>query len=296
MKVQCPAKVNLFLEITGRRPDGYHRLATLFAKINLYDVLDLTVTNSGKLELEIAQEEDAAPLSAGDDNLVMRAARAFAKEFGVGVGVKLVLTKRIPMGAGLGGGSSDAAGTLLGMARLLEIKLGAKERLKLHKIAAKLGADVPFFLKETPFCLGQGIGDRLTPVKIGKSLPYMILIYPKVHVPTVDAYKALSKPPRSAVLTRLSQLDKLLRSLKKGRPIEEWQGLLFNRLEEARLPQLAAVEQARRILESAGAKGVRMSGSGSSVFGFVPSHKEGEACLKRLQGYPWQVFLTSCQG
>lgn len=297
MKVQCPAKVNLFLEITGKRKDGYHTLSTLFAKINLYDVLSLEIDRSAKepgLEIESESTEDL--LSAGDDNLVMRAARAFYRTFRVGVGVKMRLTKRIPMGAGLGGGSSDAAGTLLGLAQLFELKLDAAKKMKLHAIAAGLGADVPFFLRPEPFCLGTGVGDKLKPLSFPKSLPFMILAYPGIHISTAEAYKNLPKPARSDVLTRLSQLDKLVRSLKKGRPVDEWAGLLFNRLENARLEPLGQVQQARRILESAGARGVRMSGSGSSVFGFVPSHAEGERCLKRLQAYPWRVFLTSCQG
>jgi 4-diphosphocytidyl-2-C-methyl-D-erythritol kinase len=297
MKVQCPAKVNLFLEITGKRKDGYHTLSTLFAKINLYDVLDFQFARSEtQPSLTIEAEGATSPLSAGEDNLVMRAARAFYKTFRVKVGCRMTLTKRIPMGAGLGGGSSDAAGTLLGLAQLFEIKLDAAKKKKLHAIAAGLGADVPFFLRPEPFCLGTGIGDKLKPLSFHKSLPFMILVYPAVHISTAESYKTLPKPSRSDVLTRLSQLDKLVRSLKKGRPVDEWAGLLFNRLEQAAVPSLEQVEQARRILSSAGASGVRMSGSGSSVFGFVSSHAEGEKCLKRLQAYPWRVYLTSCQG
>lgn len=297
MKIQCPAKVNLFLEITGKRPDGYHRLATLFAKINLYDVLDFTA-DPGKqgIELEIEAAPGMPHLDAGPDNLVVRAADAFCKAFGVGQAVKIVLTKRIPMGAGLGGGSSDAAGTLLGLAKLFDIKLDQKMKAKLHKIASTLGADVPFFLRNDTFCIGTGIGDRLKPVKIAKSLPYMLLIHPAVHISTAQSYKALPKPLRSDVLTRLSQLDKLVRLLKSGRPVGEWEGLLFNRLEQSALPALVQVEQARRILAQAGARGVRMSGSGSSVFGFVASHQEGEKLLKRLKAYPWSVYLTCCNG
>ena len=105
-------------------------------------------------------------------------------------------------------------------------------------------------------------------------------------------------PPRRRpeILTRLSQLDRLIRSLKRGRSVEEWGGLLFNRLERAELPVMTEVAQARRILEASGAKGVRMSGSGSSVFGFVSSHVEGERVIRRLQAYPWKVYLTSCHG
>jgi 4-diphosphocytidyl-2C-methyl-D-erythritol kinase len=98
------------------------------------------------------------------------------------------------------------------------------------------------------------------------------------------------------VLTRLSQLDRLIRSLQRGRPVEEWEGLLFNRLESAELPVLEQVEAARRVLLRLGVRGARMSGSGSSVFGFVASHSEGQAALERLRGYSWKGFLTSCAG
>ncbi len=296
MKVQCPAKVNLFLEVTGRRKDGYHTLCTLFAKINIYDVLDFSTVNGGRPLLEIVDELKTTPLSAGPDNLVMRAAEAFYKAFRIGVGVKIVLTKRIPMGAGLGGGSSDAAGTLLGLARLFSIELNAARRKTLHDIGVKLGADVPFFLKEANFCRATGIGDRLKPVKFAKSLPFMVLAWPGFPSPTGPVFSALPPRRRPDVLTRLSQLDKLQRSLKRGRPVEEWGGLLFNRMEQAEMPVMAQISQARRILEAAGAKGVRMSGSGSSVFGFVSSHAEGERVVRRLQAYPWKVYLTSCHG
>ena len=296
MKFQCPAKVNLFLEVTGRRKNNYHTIATLFAKINIYDVLDMEVVNGNRPTLEIIDELGTGGLSAGPDNLVLRAAEAFYKSFRVGVGVKIVLTKRIPMGAGLGGGSSDAAGTLLGLAKLLQIELNAAKRKKIHNIAIKLGADVPFFLKDANFCRATGIGDRLRPVKIAKSLPFMVVAWPGFGSPTGPVYGALPPRRRPEILTRLSQLDKLTRSLKKGRPVEEWGGLLFNRLEQAELPVMTEVAQARRILEAAGAKGTRMSGSGSSVFGFVSSHVEGERVVRRLQAYPWKVYLTSCHG
>lgn len=296
MKMQCPAKVNLFLEVTGRRKDGYHTLSTLFAKINIYDVLDFEFINGGRPTLEIVDELGTTPLSAGPDNLVMKAADAFYKAFRIGVGAKITLTKRIPMGAGLGGGSSDAAGTLLGLARLFQIEMNAARRKKLHELGVKLGADVPFFLKDANFCLATGIGDRLKPVTFAKSLPFMVLAWPGFGSPTGPVYSALPARRRPDVLARLAQLRKLILGLKKGRPVEEWGGLLFNRLEQAEMPVMEDVAQARRILESAGAKGVRMSGSGSSVFGFVSSHVEGERVLRRLQAYPWKVFLTSCHG
>ncbi|MBI5631533.1 MAG: 4-(cytidine 5'-diphospho)-2-C-methyl-D-erythritol kinase [Elusimicrobia bacterium] len=298
MKVQCPAKINLFLEVTGKRSDGYHRLATLFAKINLYDVLDLSIGPRPGIELTVEGDRNVTggAVSAGPENLVWRAAQAFLRAFRVGRGVKIHLVKRIPVGAGLGGGSSDAAGTLLGLAKLFEIKLDARKKARLRALGARLGADVPFFLHPAPFCLGTGIGDRLKPIRVAGPLPYMVLVYPEVGISTAESYKALPKPSRCDVLTRLSHLDKLIGSLKRERPLQDWESLLFNRLEQAAVPALSHVERARRILSRLGARGVRMSGSGSSVFGFVSSHEEGARLLKRLQGYPWKVFLTCCNG
>ncbi len=293
LRVQCPAKVNLFLEVTGKRPDGYHRLATLFAKINLYDVLELESAPGRGLKFTV-EPEGAAP--EGPENLVCRAARSFSAAFNEDLGVNIRLTKRIPVGAGLGGGSSDAAGALLGLTKLYELPLSAARNKTLRRIARGLGADVPFFMQPSPFCIGEGIGDRLRPVRLRQSLPYMILAYPGFGIATAEAYRSLARPPRPVVLTRLSQLDKLTRSLGEGRPLSAWEGLLFNRLEEAAVPALSRVAQVRDILGRVGLRGVRMTGSGSSVFGFVPSFVEGERILKLLRRYPWQVFLTSCNG
>ena len=296
MKIQCPAKINIFLEIVSKRRDGYHNIASLMAKIHLYDVLDLDWAPGGELTFLIEPQEGAPEVPAGPDNLVFRAAKLLCEAAGVKRGVRLVLSKRIPVGAGLGGGSSDAAGALLGLAKLFELPKSAKTRKTLFDIGRSLGADVPFFLQPAAFALARGIGDRLKPLKVGHTLPYMILVYPGVAIATAESYKALPKASRSDVLTRLSQLDKLARGLEKGRPIERLSGLFFNRMEQAELSSLRTVEQARAILERAGLSGVRMSGSGSSVFGFAASHEDGRRALKRLSGYPWKIFLTSLGG
>ena len=296
MKIQCPAKINLFLEITGVRRDGYHRLATLFAKINLYDVLDFSYAPDGTIELDGETAPGIGSITFGKDNLIYRAARAFYRLFNVGQGVHIHLAKRIPIGAGLGGGSSDAAGTLLGLQKYFKIKPTILQKKKLKRLAASLGADVPFFLHPAVFCLGTGIGDRLKAVHIKKSLPYMVLVYPRVPISTAAAYKNVPHGSASDVLTRVSHLDRLTANLRRGRPIKEWENLLFNRLESADLPDLSRVAEVRDVLSRMGARGVRMSGSGSSVFGFVSSHEEGEKLAARLSRYPWSVFLSCCNG
>src|SRR5208282_357588 len=158
------------------------------------------------------------------------------------------------------------------------------------------GADVPFFLQDAPFCLGQGIGDKLKPISISRALPWMVLVYPRQAIATTKVYQSLPLLRRSDVLTRLTQLDTLQKKLSSGRPISEWADLVFNRLEEVVLPSHPEVLQAKRLLAQLGAQGVLMSGSGSSVFGFAASHAEGERIRSKLQAYPWQVVVTCCLG
>jgi 4-diphosphocytidyl-2-C-methyl-D-erythritol kinase len=293
IRVQCPAKINLFLEITGRRKDGYHNLASLMGKINLYDVLEFAVGEDGQASLEIERKEGGVPLSAGPDNLVLRAIEAFREAFGVARGVRAKLIKRIPVGAGLGGGSSDAGGTLAGLVKLFRMKLDAAGRKTLAAVAKSLGADVPFFLHPSPWCLARGIGEKLKPVAFKDHLPYLIVVYPGFPVSTSEAYKNLALPRRADVLTRLGQLDRLINRLKRGEPLDAWKDLLFNRLEESSLPALDKVSWMRSLLGRLGLRGVRMSGSGSTAFGFVHSRAAGEICLKKIKAYSWEAHVTS---
>ena len=155
----CPAKVNLFLEVVGKRPDGYHELATLFAKINLGDTLTLQAQPAPQTDISLALTGPVAPrLRADQSNLACRAARAFLEHFGLTARIDMTLEKHTPTGAGLGGGSSDAAGVLLALCEIFK-----KDKTELLPAAAKLGADVPLFMYEDTFLKGEGIGEKLTP-------------------------------------------------------------------------------------------------------------------------------------
>lgn len=173
----CPAKLNLFLHITGRRADGYHTLQTLFQIIDLCDTLSLSPTADGAITLQCS---DAA--LAGPDNLVLRAANALRAATGGSQGVSMRLDKRIPMGAGLGGGSSDAASTLLGLNRLWRCNLDIDT---LAQIGLGLGADVPLFVRGSS-AWAEGIGEILTPVNL-PSQTYLV-ICPDCHVSTQDIF------------------------------------------------------------------------------------------------------------
>lgn len=293
IQIQCPAKVSLFLDVTGRRRDGGWILAALSAKIALYDVLEFEPHPS--FELEVVSET-GQEVPSGRDNLVLQAAESFRMAFRTEAGARIRLVKRIPLAAGLGGGASDAAGTLLGLARLYRMERRSGLTAALRRLAVKLGPDVPLFLHRAPFCEGRGMGQRLRPVHVPRTLPDMLLVVPNSPVSGKGIPGDFSPPARKSVLTSLSQLGTLKKKLEKGRPISEWEGLLFNRLEAAVLSGHPEVMQAERILRKLGVRGVLMSGSGSSVFGFVSSEAEGEAALKRLQVYPWKAYHTCLLG
>ena len=178
--MRCPAKVNLYLRVVGRRPDGYHEVVTVMQPLTLADTLTVTLAGAG-----ISLRCDRPDLPQGEENLVWRAARQFQEETGLTSGVRLRLSKRIPVAAGLGGGSSDAAGTLLALNELAGKPLPPGD---LHRLASRLGADVPFFLAREP-AVGRGTGTQLSPVTL---LPYWyLLVNPGVPLSTRWVYENL---------------------------------------------------------------------------------------------------------
>ena len=177
--VFAPAKINRFLHITGQRSDGYHNLQTVFELIDLADEIQLQPRNDGNIHLV----KGAAGIQVSDD-LVYKAAKLLQQKSGTSLGCNISLHKVIPMGAGLGGGSSDAASVLWGLNELWNTKLS---RTSLMELGLQLGADVPFFLLGTN-AFAEGIGEILTPISLSAST--YLLIYPGVHVPTLDIFKS----------------------------------------------------------------------------------------------------------
>lgn len=268
----CPAKVNLFLKVVGRRPDGYHNLITVMQPLALADELTLTLT-PGDIILRCNNQE----LPQDARNLAFRAARRFQRALRRDFGVRIQLKKRIPLAAGLGGGSSDAAGVLLGLNALLDFPLPFAA---LHRLAGELGADVPFFLLSGP-ALGQGIGTLVTPL----CLPayWYVLLNPGFQVSTRWVYANLPQPvtapTEEADWAGLSQ-----------RPVETW---LHNDLEYVTLkayPQLTVLKQA---LNAQGAQATLMSGSGPTVFGIFSSHQDAQRAAEHLEkSFPGWLTVT----
>lgn len=267
MTVRSFAKINLGLEIVGRRADGYHDLRTLFQTITLADEIDFEAAPDGA----IALAGDDRSIAWDRTNLVDRAARRLREESGTAKGAKIAVRKSIPAGRGLGGGSSNAATTLLALDDLWGLGLGPSG---LGGLARGLGADVPFFLKGG-LCLGEGIGDRLTPLEDLAPLP-CLLIFPPFPIPTPSIYAGVD-----ASLTSPGKDSKIERFLESGDF-----GLLENDLERVIFRAHPELERWTSFFRERGALVSQVSGSGSAVYGLFPDAASAEAARRRLPGTP----------
>ncbi len=273
MQILSPAKINLFLHISGKRPDGYHELLTLMCCVTLYDILSI---NTGYKNISVSCTDPEIPTD--EKNHAYRAADLFFKKLDKKEGVRINIDKKIPTGAGLGGGSSNAAAVLSGLNNFFGSPFPLSE---IMKMGLEIGADVPFFLFKKP-ALATGIGDKLEeyPFKI----PYKILIiYPGFGVSTKDIYNNLN--------LRLTNCKKKL----KNNPFEREFNpeLLCNDLESVTAPRHPAINEVKKALLKMGAKGALMSGSGSSVFGLFPDYDSAIIANKALSmNSKWQVFLA----
>ena len=271
LRLQAPAKINLYLNVGEKRPDGYHEIDSLFQMIDLYDELQF---HERKERIELVLIGPRADRLVGE-NLVLKAARLLQEASGTRLGAAIRLEKRIPVGSGLGGGSSDAAATLAGLNRLWGIGWPREELLPL---AAQLGSDVPFFLGPPTARVG-GRGERVEKVSLGQLLK-IVLVFPGVSIATAWAYAALderlglTKDPRKFSIKRFSNggqevLSDLLRQT--------------NDFELVVLPAYPEVARAKDSLQRNGAVLTRMSGSGSTVFGLFREGAAGEKAAIALR-------------
>jgi 4-diphosphocytidyl-2-C-methyl-D-erythritol kinase len=249
----APAKLNLFLHVTGRRADGYHDLQTLFQLIDLADDLHIEVRADGKIE-RLAGAEGVPP----EADLVVRAARALQEASGAALGATLSVTKRIPMGGGLGGGSSDAATVLVALNRMWDCGLSEDD---LAAIGVKLGADVPVFVRGRS-AWAEGRGERLTPVELPERC--FVLVHPRVHVPTAAVFQAPELTRNSPPITM-------------GGFLESGGRNDFEPVVRARYPEVA------RALDWLGQFApARLTGTGSCIFAPCASRNEAQDIVERV--------------
>ncbi len=263
--IPAPAKLNIYLKVIGRRADGYHELVSIMAPVGLFDYIKLEVIRRQRITLS------CQGLSVPDDagNLVYRAAQNFLSRARINRGLSIKLTKNIPVAAGLGGGSSDAACTLRALNEMCSRPLSFHD---LTELAVQLGADVPFFLYNGP-CIARGIGDILEPIRKWPKFWYVI-VKPPIGVSTAWVYGSLKLK-----LTEGEDYS-ILNRFEKEPP--DFTGMLKNDLETvtaSRFPVIGAIKQ---YLIDAGAEGALMSGSGPSVFGVFNSENAALSAKEQL--------------
>jgi len=252
------AKINLGLEVLDRRPDGFHEVRTVLQTIALCDTLEV---HPAPGDVTLSCSDPALP--AGEGNLVVRAARLLQAEFGCSAGARLVLTKRIPSQAGLGGGSSDAAVALLALAHLWKLPA---DRAKLLDLAGRLGSDVPFFLTGGT-ALGVARGDEIYPLPDAPSVD-LVVAWGTRGMPTAEAYGIIDE--RLTAPRGVHTIERIVRGVVSRRLSEK---SLFNRFEEVAALSGAAreAESIREALRAAGATRVLLAGSGAAWVGFFPT-------------------------
>ena len=277
LKFKTPAKVNLGLHVHGKREDGFHELETIFQMVSLFDDVELELLSSG-----IKLECDMPGIPTDDTNLVCKAALLLRKSYQVeGKGVSIRLKKKIPFGAGLGGGSGNAAGVLMGLNRLWDLNI---DREKLFTLAAELGSDVPFFLT-SPCALGKGRGERLKVLESCSKFQ-VLLVFPGFPIATSWVYQNL----RLKLTKRPNNISILRKNLSLSN-ITSLGSQLYNDLESVVIQKFPEVKVVKNELWAWGALGVLLSGSGSTVFGIFDDPEKAQVACASLNG-DWERVVT----
>lgn len=272
-KALSPAKVNLLLKVVSRRPDGYHNLVSIVDIVSIYDVIHIK-----EIERDIVIVRDSTgTLPDGNGNTIYRAAMLLKETFGVNRGVEIFVEKNIPLGAGLGGGSSNAATTMKELVRLWDLAVSMPE---LTQLGRRIGADVPLFLYGKP-CVMKGVGERITPVKL--PILHYLVVYPNVILSTRDVYNDLR-----IVLTKSENEVTLSGQFSTALDIAN---VLENDLEEVAFVRCPAIKTIKERLRGVGAVGALMSGSGSAVFGIFEEQREAAQASARIGGLG-KIFIA----
>lgn len=283
--VDAPAKLNLFLEVCGKRPDGYHDLETLMVSIGLCDTLRFTPQTSPEILFRVhcVHDADARDIPADNSNLILRAARLLAAETGCRAGARIDLIKRIPPASGMGGGSSDAAATLVGLNRLWKTGLGCDE---LDRLAAQLGSDLNFFIRSPRMAVCRGRGEVVTPRPLPRTL-HFVVCRPTSGLSTASVFREWRTGGSSA-----QQSDSLIRQLECG-SVSAARSELYNALSDPAARLNSDIAATRTLLEECGGDAPLLTGSGSACFSLCANARHawqvGRRMLSRSPGRVWIV-------
>lgn len=282
LRLLAPAKVNFSLEVLGKRKDGYHEVRLLMAGVSLYDELHFRRAKDGVLKLRC----DRPGLDVGPGNLIIKAARALQAQFGKELGAEIRLKKRIPLGGGLAGGSTDAAATLKGLNRLWALRL---TKAQLHTLAAGLGSDVPFCL-DSGWAIATGRGEKLEGLSQPRKL-WVVLANPGFEVSTKWAYGAVT-----SVRARTPNLSRRTFRAIVEKDLGRMERVAVNDLEPVTAGKYREIEQLKRLMRSCGAQWTRMSGSGPTVLGLFENEAKAKNAYKIMKNETKVAVCTSTLG
>jgi 4-diphosphocytidyl-2-C-methyl-D-erythritol kinase len=275
MKIFSPAKINLFLQVLDKRSDGYHNLITLMCCIGLYDTVSLTF---GVKDITVSCHHPVVP--EDEANFAFGAAQLFFKMLNKNEGVKIFIQKQIPVAAGLGGGSSNAAAVFLGLNRYYGYPFSTED---LMSMGVSIGADVPFFIFQRP-AIASGIGEKLEAYQNLKNFK-ILLVFPEISVPTADVYKKLN--------LGLTKCKKKLKSFLLNKQRFDPRCHLCNDLETVTASEYPVIKTVKEALLSHGALGALMTGSGPTIFGlFSDSNAASKASQALFRTYKWKMHLA----
>ena len=280
IKLKAYGKINLGLDVLGKRDDGYHDLDMIMQSVDLHDVITITKNDSG----EITVKSSTSKIPNDKSNLAYRAAKLLMEEFGIKKGVEIEIEKNIPISGGMAGGSADCAAVLKGMNKLFKLKLTEQQ---LMARGVRLGADVPFCIMGKT-ARAEGIGEVLTPIK-NKIKGYIVLAKPPISVSTgfvygrIDKVKVKNKPDTEAMIDAL-----------EGNDLEMLACNICNVLEEVTIPDYPVVQEIKVMMKKDGALNAMMTGSGPTVFGLFDSKEKAIEAVGHLNdsGILEQLFLA----
>jgi 4-diphosphocytidyl-2-C-methyl-D-erythritol kinase len=280
VKIRAPAKINLSLRVVGRRADGYHLLDSIMLPVTLFDEVEIKESKRKNSQSAVRVTCNDPRVPSGEKNLAYRAAALLLEEAGILRSLDIRIRKRIPMGAGLGGGSTDAAAVLVGLNRMLKLEISEP---RLEKIGLRLGADVPFFIQGRP-ARARGIGEKLTPIQ---NVPawWVVIAYPGFPVSTAWVYGNLKLN-----LTKFKPKTRLYTLLTRA---PKFADLLVNDLEAVTVKRYPQIKILKETLVELGAVGASMTGSGSAVFGVFGSREKAKKAHHALsKANPVEAFLA----
>ncbi len=284
--IHTPAKLNLYLNILGKRADGFHDLETMMVSVRLFDTIRFESSTAANIELR-CRSRIASTITLPTDrrNLIIKAAEILRTETGSNFGATLFLEKRIPSEAGMGGGSSDAAATLVGLNLLWKLNLSPE---KLHQLAAQLGSDVNFFLDSAPASLCTGRGEKTEPICLSQPM-HFVIVKPPSGLSTKAVFEIWAEE-KSSFTMPLSSVQNVLQS---GRPTEI-QKILQNSLEQPARCLNVDVDRLLRVLAKQDVLGFAMTGSGSACFAMCRSHLHARTIANRLKALRLgEVFVVA---